>query len=125
MLLQATAITGTGDGTRLRRAFAALLKNAANVSQTGTRVTVRSRNIDEGHSIEIEFQDTGSDLDGELVDRVFVPFDQGRPSTFGIGRLGVGRYVAKAVIEAHSGTLLAKRGATGGAAYVVTLPVRP
>jgi len=88
-------------------------------------VNVSSRNTDADHQIEIAVQDTGEELDRDLAERVFLTFEEGRRSTFGIGRLGVGRHVARAVIEAHGGTLIAKAGTIRGAVYVVTLPVHP
>jgi signal transduction histidine kinase len=122
--LHATVTRTTGDSGRLRRSFAALLRNAANVSAAGSVVSVNTRNTDDGRQIEIAVEDTGSDLDAELAERVFSPFETGRRSTFGVGRLGVARYVAKAVIESHGGTLVAKPGATKAAVYMISLPVR-
>jgi signal transduction histidine kinase len=121
--MNATVTNTTADGLRLRRAFGALLRNIANVSESGTHVEVSTRNNDRNDEIEIVFEDGGADFDASVAELVFLPFEKGRPSTFGIGRLGVARYVAKAVVEAHGGTLTATRGRSRGAIYTLTLPV--
>jgi signal transduction histidine kinase len=113
----------SGDAGKLQRAFMALVMNASNVSEPGTHVYVRSRNPEEGNEIDISIEDTGPAFAPELVERVLDPFEEGRRSTFGSGGLGVGRYVAKAIIEAHDGSLSIEPGSAGGMSYMVKLPV--
>lgn len=121
--LRATATKARADEARLRRAFSALLRNAANVSRVGGQVSIVSH--DPGpNQIEISIEDAGEAMDEELASRVFVPFDLGRVSEFGLGRLGLGRYVAKKVIEAHGGALQVRRKPDRGAIYILTLPAQ-
>ncbi|MFL6527165.1 MAG: ATP-binding protein [Chthoniobacterales bacterium] len=123
--LEATHSTALADASRLRRAFAALLRNAANVSRRGAVVKVSSRNDGDQHEIEVAVEDSGDLLDATVAHRVFEPFEEGRRSVFGIGGLGVGRYVAQRVVEGHGGSVSAfSAGPDGGAVYVVKLPVR-
>jgi signal transduction histidine kinase len=123
--LDAAHSKALADASRLRRAFAALLRNAANVSRRGSVVKVSSRNDGESHEIEVAVQDSGDLFDATIAERVFEPFEEGRHSAFGIGGLGVGRYVAQRVVEAHGGSVSASSaGPDGGAVYVVKLPLR-
>jgi signal transduction histidine kinase len=123
--LDAPRSTIAGDAAHLRRAFSALLRNAANVSRPGSEVEVVSRNLADLDQLEISVRDSGVRADRETLQRIFNPFDEGRRSIFGLGGLGVGRYVGKAIIEAHGGTLTAApAGPEGGAVFTVILPLR-
>jgi signal transduction histidine kinase len=111
-----------GDGKRMARAFTAILRNAAHVSRLGGCVTIQTRNVD--RSIEISVQDCGVEFDERIAERIFLPFEEGRQSACGMGGMGVSRYVCKATIEAHGGTITAQSaGPNGGAVFLVTLPV--
>ena len=121
--LKATAVQARADGARLGRTFATLLRNAANVSRSGGWVAITSQNT-AADQVEVTIEDSGEAMDEELASRVFVPFDLGRASEFGLGRLGLGRYVAKKVVQAHGGTLEVRPKPDRGAAYVLSLPVQ-
>jgi signal transduction histidine kinase len=111
-----------GDERRLKRAFMTLMRNAINVSAPASTVTVTTRN--NGEQIEVAVEDSGPALDGEALRRLFLPFEEGRRSAFGLGGLGVSRYVCKAIIEAHQGAISARpREGDRGAILTVTLPL--
>lgn len=115
----------SADATRLRRAFVSLLRNASNVSRNGGVVRVSSRSGADGYDIDVAVQDSGSDFDAAVANRIFEPFAEGRRSLFGLGGLGVSRYVAQRIVEAHGGSVSAvSAGPDGGAIYAVKLPVR-
>ncbi|MFN2476286.1 MAG: sensor histidine kinase [Chthoniobacterales bacterium] len=123
--LQATDTKVFADAKRLRRAFIALLRNAANVSRKGGVVRVSSHNDGDRYKIDVAVQDSGSEFDATIADRIFEPFEEGRRSLFGLGGLGVSRYVAQRIVEAHGGNVSAvSAGPDGGAIYAVKLPVR-
>jgi signal transduction histidine kinase len=123
--LNASETMSRGDACRLRRAFTAILRNAANVSPPHGVVTVSSRNTETGHQIEIAVQDSGDRIDPRMAERIFSPFEEGRRTIFGVGGMGLGRYVAKAVVGAHGGKItVAPATADLGAVYTITLPLQ-
>jgi signal transduction histidine kinase len=111
-----------GDYPRLMRAFLALLRNAANVSPAGGQVVIRTGNAD--GCIDVSITDSGIKLDEKLNEAVFLPFEEGRRSPFGLGGVGVSRYVCKKTIEAHGGVISAtSKGSDHGGVYVLRLPL--
>jgi signal transduction histidine kinase len=120
--LEAQSARVRGDERRLRRAFMTLMRNALNVSAPASAVTVTTRN--QGERIEVAVEDNGPPLDAEALRRLFLPFEEGRRSAFGLGGLGVSRYVCKAIVEAHQGQITAspREGDLGGR-LTLTLPL--
>jgi signal transduction histidine kinase len=118
----ATRASRTGDAARLHRAFWSLLRNAVHVSPAGGTVFVATRNTEAG-DLEISIRDLGPIMKTETQERIFMPFEEGRQSPFGVGDLGVSRHVCKSVIEAHEGTVHVTSTEAGGATYIITLPL--
>jgi signal transduction histidine kinase len=120
--LAAQSSSVRGDERRLKRAFMTLMRNALNVSAPGSAVTVTTRNC--GERIEVVVEDSGPALDPEALRRLFLPFEEGRRSAFGLGGLGVSRHVCKAIIEAHGGEVTARpREGEQGGRLTLTLPL--
>ncbi len=53
---------------------------------------------------------------------IFSPFERAVPKE-NFGGLGLGLYVAKAIVEAHGGSIVAKSGVGEGTTFVVRLPL--
>ena len=109
----------------MQQVFWNLLKNAIKFTPTGGRVSVRSH--DEGEHLVIEISDTGVGLASEHLERVFLPFEQaGRVNDARFGGLGLGLAIAKAIVEAHAGTIQATSDGPGrGATFRVELVSMP
>ncbi len=108
------------DRPRLERALATFLRNAINVSPTRGRISVSTRTI--ADRVKISIEDSGEPFSDRIAEVIFHPFEAGRSSPFGVGRVGLSRYVAKAIVEAHGGDIRARPlSDTGGAAFIVTL----
>ncbi len=74
----------------------------------------------------ISVSDHGPGIAPDQVDRIGEPFHRGDPSrTRDTGGSGLGLYLARLVARAHAGTLELDRAYTGGARFVVTLPLSP
>ena len=122
MNLTAAPARRQADRERLKRAFTAILRNAANVTRPHGRVAISSR-IEAGQ-IEICIEDSGPEFSDEIASVIFDPFEAGRSSLFGVGNIGLGRYVAKSIIEAHGGTISVRPlSKAGGAMFVIRLPL--
>jgi signal transduction histidine kinase len=101
-------LTIDGDGALLARAFENVIRNAMESieSRGGTgRVTITTTN---GASRLITIEDDGAGLDPAV--RLFVPFQSGKPSGFGLGLT-----LAKRIILLHDGTIRLAPRPSGGA----------
>lgn len=114
-----------GDGARLKQVFWNLLSNAVKFSPSGGRVRVgASWSRDEG--VEVVVEDDGAGIDPSFQPHVFERFRQEESaSSRRFGGLGIGLAIAKAVIEAHGGTIAVRSEGKGlGARFSVRLPAQ-
>lgn len=110
-----------GDFARLQQVFWNLLTNAAKFSPEGGTIVVRTFAITPGDQIGIEVSDNGVGIIREKLDRIFDAFEQGaRHSHTG---LGLGLAICKALVQMHSGGIVAhSEGPDCGATFVIQLP---
>ncbi len=106
------------DPVRLRQALDNLVSNAFVHSGSSDEVVVRVRDVDA--SVVISVVDTGSGVPLSEHERIFeqgVRLDDARPGS------GIGLALARAIAEAHGGTLTVESAAGPGAIFAITLPV--
>ena len=70
-----------------------------------------------GRDVELSVADTGTGLPAEIMDTLFQPF-----VTSKVHGLGIGLTIVQRIIDAHGGTIEARRNVSGGAIFAVTLP---
>ena len=112
-----------GDELRLTQVIVNLLTNAVKYTERGGRLALRARA--DNRVLVFECEDNGAGISAALLPRLFLPFVQGDQ---GIDRqkggLGLGLAVAKAVVEAHGGSLEARSAGLGqGSTLVLRLPL--
>jgi two-component system, OmpR family, sensor histidine kinase KdpD len=71
--------------------------------------------------VQVRIADRGPGIRREERERVFEPFVRGESST----GTGLGLAIARAIVEAHGGTIRVTDEPGGGAALVIELPGRP
>ena len=72
-----------------------------------------------GAGVEVRIADRGPGLPAHLGETIFEPF-----VTTKSGGLGIGLSISRTIVEAHQGTLRCETpGSTGGARFVISLPV--
>ncbi len=110
-----------GDHDRLEQVFVNLLENAVahGASRHGVDVTVR-RGKAPG-TAEVEVADHGPGIPDALATRIFEPRVRAAADVAGAG---LGLPIARGIVVAHGGTLVAAP-ARRGARFVVTLPCEP
>jgi PAS domain S-box-containing protein len=110
------------DPSRLTQVLWNLLNNAVKFTPAGGTITIRSRG--EADALVLEVADSGVGIDPEVLPHIFGPFEQGHArSPRGIGGLGLGLAISKAIVEMHGGHLTAASPGRGrGAAFTVSLP---
>lgn len=116
-------LTGTvvrGDEDRLRQVLANLLTNARVHTPPGTTVAVQVRATPRDAVVTVT--DDGPGIPADLQDRIFDRFARGDSSRQrGSGSTGLGLAIARAVVEAHGGTIgLASQ--PGSTRFTVRLP---
>jgi two-component system OmpR family sensor kinase len=113
-----------GDAADLRRVVDNLLANARVHTPAGTTVRVRLDEVRTGEtagSVRLTVSDDGPGLPDAVRETVFERFARGETSRSREGGgTGLGMAIARAVVEAHGGTIAVGPGP--GAAFVVTLP---
>ena len=111
-----------GDGIRLTQVIVNVLTNAAKYSDPGTTIEVRAKATAE-HVI-VEVRDHGIGLSPELCASIFDLFVQGeRALARSEGGLGIGLSVARAICEAHGGSIsVTSEGLGHGSTFTIVLP---
>jgi two-component system, OmpR family, sensor histidine kinase BaeS len=111
-----------GDPIRLAQALGNLVENA--LKYAGTNGWVRVDVEPCGRSYEIAVTDSGPGIPADVLPRVFERYFrvEGRASG-GPGGMGLGLAIARQIVVAHGGTLVAESPPGSGARFVLRLPV--
>jgi two-component system, OmpR family, sensor histidine kinase KdpD len=109
------------DALLMERVFANLLENAAKYTPAGSRIRIEARA--QPQELTIQVCDNGPGLPSGREQAVFEPFERGSREDARPG-VGLGLALARAIVEAHQGTLSAEPGRAGGACFRINLPRR-
>jgi signal transduction histidine kinase len=107
----------SGDPDALGRVVRILLDNAFRHGSAPVRVSVSRAD----GRVRLEVRDSGRGLPAGTEERVFDRFYQADPARSGEGS-GLGLSIARAVVEAHGGTISAANASGGGSVFRVDLP---
>lgn len=112
-----------GDPARLKQVAWNLLANGVKFSPSGGTVDVTARRTGDG-GLELVVADEGRGIEPEFLPHVFERFRQEETSSSRrYGGLGVGLSIARAIAEAHGGTITAEsEGREKGSRFRVTFP---
>jgi len=106
------------DVGKMNRVFVNLIKNAIDAMPDGGTLEVRSRQK-HGH-VEFTFKDTGTGIPEEVKAKLFAPL-----VTTKAQGMGFGLAICKRIVETHGGKITVKSTLGKGAAFTVTLPIKP
>jgi two-component system OmpR family sensor kinase len=109
------------DRDRLTQVLRNLVRNAVAHTEPGDSVTVTARA--RGDRLQIAIADSGEGIPADQLDRIFERFhrvDPGRSRDR--GGTGLGLAIARAIIEAHGGTIEAQSTPGEGATFRIELP---
>ncbi|XXY54522.1 HAMP domain-containing sensor histidine kinase [Sorangium sp. So ce269] len=112
-------VFGLWDGARIAQVVQNLLTNALKYGG-GSPIEVSLAR--EGATAKLTVRDHGPGIAAEDRDRVFEPF-QRIASTYKSQSLGLGLYIVREIVQAHGGSIAIESPDSGGAAFVVRLPV--
>ena len=105
------------DSAKLQQVIVNLLLNAIDAIQENGTISVNTSPEGEG-LIRIMVSDTGKGIDGQGVQRIFLPFFTTKPKGTGLGLS-----ICKRLIEQQGGTINAARNPKGGLTFTIILPV--
>jgi len=109
-----------GDADRLSQLFINVLDNAVKHAPRGTAVKVTAARVD--GEIVVRVQDAGPGLPAGGADRLFERFYRGDSAQRPEGA-GLGLAIAHAIAQAHGGSIDARDAESGGAEFVIHLPL--
>ncbi|HTO12898.1 MAG TPA: ATP-binding protein [Candidatus Binatia bacterium] len=104
------------DRGLLRQAIHNLVKNSMEALSRGGAVTIESRC--DGDAVEVLVSDTGSGITPQVAQRLFEPFFTTKPQGTGLGLS-----ITRQIVEEHGGELSWRNGPSGGATFIVRLPI--
>jgi two-component system OmpR family sensor kinase len=110
-----------GAGDELHRLALNLVQNAFVHTPPGTSVSVSTRRS--GHDAVIEVADDGPGIPPYLRERIFNRFVRGEGDRSGTAGSGLGLSIVRAVAESHGGRVELHSSESGGARFVVRLPL--
>lgn len=106
------------DPHRVLQVLANLVANAVKFTATGGRILLRA--VVEGRWVRVSVLDTGAGVPADLHEAIFERFVQGQPGSSG---LGLGLYIARAIVVAHGGRMWVESTPPGGSEFFFTLPI--
>jgi signal transduction histidine kinase len=108
------------DAGHVEHVLANLLENAAKYAPSRTPIHVSGRVV--GDEVELAVDDEGPGIATEHLERIFDRFFRARV-TDNIPGTGLGLAICRSIVQAQGGSIWAENRASGGARFVVRLPV--
>ena len=117
--------TISADRERLETALDALMENAVEATDEGGCIRVGCRVS--GDTLVLEVTDEGRGIRAEDIPRIFEPFSKIEPDRARLhGGTGLGLSIAKAIVEAHGGSIAVESAEGRGTTFRIRLPgLRP
>ncbi|MFC2079252.1 sensor histidine kinase [Candidatus Bipolaricaulota bacterium] len=109
------------DPKRFRQVIANLLSNAIRHTPPNGDVYIRARRIN--GEVEMSVSDTGPGIRPEDLPHLFERFYRADPARGRSAGSGLGLAIVKQWVEAHDGTIRVENRKSGGARFIIRLPV--
>ena len=111
------------DHPRIVKVLLHLLENAANYSPAGTPIIVSAEAV--GARVSVSVADHGPGIDDLERMMIFDKFYRGESQRYRVQGTGMGLAIAKAIVEAHHGSISVTSQLGQGSVFTFTLPMRP
>ena len=107
------------DRLRIDQALTNLLSNAV---KYGSQKPVGISASSDGSRVTVKVRDAGMGISEDELPRIFGRFERLNTRSMREG-LGLGLWIAKVIVEAHGGAILAESEVGKGSVFTVTLPL--
>ncbi len=108
------------DLERIAEVLAQLLENAAKYSPPDTPITISAEPA--GKMVCLSVADRGPGIDDMEQSLIFEKFYRGRDQRYRVQGTGMGLAIAKAIVEAHGGTIGVTSQLGSGSVFHFTVP---
>jgi len=108
------------DKIKLKQIVLNLLSNSIKYNKTGGQINISCKKEDGFYKLFI--QDTGYGIQGDLIERLFVPFDRLGADNRDIEGAGIGLIISKKLIEKMGGKIGCESEYGKGSVFWITLP---
>jgi signal transduction histidine kinase len=112
-----------GNADLLGRAIENVVRNAIKHSPESSTVQVRFQLIDGGQRLCLQVLDRGPGVAQDEIHAIFEPFFRSNVSENNVDGHGLGLAIARHVLDAHGGSIVARNRDQGGLAVDITLPL--
>ncbi len=109
------------DIERIAEVLIQLLENAAKYSPAGTTITITAESPPGNATVEISVADRGPGIDDIEQSLIFEKFYRGRDQRSVVHGTGMGLAIAKAIVEAHGGSIGVTSQLNSGSVFHFTL----
>ena len=111
------------DSSQMQQVVLNLVLNGAEAMLTkgGGKLTIRTRLVPDGKSVELHVQDTGEGIPPENLPKIFDPFFTTKADGKGVG---LGLAVLYGIVKAHDGEVDVASRRNEGTTFTVTLPLK-
>lgn len=109
-----TAVAVRADKMRLQQVFINLIANSISHTSPGVSLDI---SVEAGSPHTVTVADTGPGIGRDDLENIFKPFYRTRGSGSGLGLA-----IARALVNAHGGTIRAESSPAGGSRFIVELP---
>jgi signal transduction histidine kinase len=111
-----------GDSRRLMRVVINLLSNAINFTPPHGRILVQLTKLDAG--VELAVSDSGPGIPERDLESIFERYRQASQAGNRGEGIGLGLFIARAVVDAHGGRIWAENQPGGGAMFRARIPTK-
>lgn len=110
----------SGDMQQLNHLFMNIILNAAQAMDGNGQLFINTHYPSAQERITIEISDTGPGIPPDVLPHIFDPFYTTKEEGKGTG---LGLSLAYGIVESHGGTIQARNLPSGGASFVIELPI--
>jgi PAS domain S-box-containing protein len=109
------------DYQKMTQVIANLLTNAIKYSDPGTEITIQTLVL--GDEIQVSVADQGMGIDEENLKDIFNQYYRTSPGEKKAKGMGLGLFIAKEIVEAHSGRIWAESKVGKGSTFFLVFPI--
>ena len=109
------------DVSQMEQVLINILINAAEAMRGEGPIEIATAMDEENDRILIKITDEGPGIPPEHLERIFEPFFTNKPTGRGTG---LGLAISTGIVESHGGSIEAVNNPSGGATFIVALPVK-